>query len=531
MIDSGEIKVSKKTLLHVSEGIYRSAGSAIKELISNAFDANANNVSITTNYPRFEFLSIQDDGEGMHISEFLRIVKGGIGNSPKATEEENDGRPLIGKLGIGILAIAQICRSFTIISHHRPTKTAFKAKMTFSTGIDRVAKEMDIDASREGFPAGTWKHEEELEYNEAKSGVLIFTDDLRLAFKDRFKKSPKDLSKYSTIFKDYFNKVIEEQFPSEYRTIKELGPYHELIWELANLIPVEYIGEGPVREEYLNRITYYDDENKLKEFLRSKQAELKGYDFSVIFDNINLSKFVHLPLPKFRNDNFQECQLYFVEFDKQVRNRRLAFKGYFFAQEFALYPRELKGVQIRIKNVGIGLYDSSFLGYDQIQAPRDNWISGEIYVEEGLESALNIDRDSFNENDEHYYVLRKEIHKVLREKVFPDIGKKHRVRNRIKREKKQKRKSEKRKDLITETIENYFQNFKVKIADDYDCIKIDSENKTIEFPKLYTIGKFSEKREHFLTNIFHLYDNAKSELSDNAKAQEFIKEISKLILD
>ncbi|MGF1669262.1 MAG: ATP-binding protein, partial [Balneolaceae bacterium] len=152
MIDSGEITVSKKTLLHVSEGIYRSAGSAIKELISNSFDANANNVSITTNYPRFEFLSIQDDGEGMQVEEFLRIVKGGIGDSLKATHDIKNGRPLIGKLGIGILAIAQICRSFTIISHHRKTKSAFKGRMTFSTGIDKIAKEVKIDETGEGYP-------------------------------------------------------------------------------------------------------------------------------------------------------------------------------------------------------------------------------------------------------------------------------------------------------------------------------------------------------------------------------------------
>lgn len=531
MIDSGEIKVSKKTLLHVSEGIYRSAGSAIKELISNSFDANANNVFITTNYPRFEFLSIQDDGEGMQVEEFLRIVKGGIGDSLKATHDKKNGRPLIGKLGIGILAIAQICRSFTIISHHRKTKTAFKGRMTFSTGIDKIAKEVKIDETGKGYSAGEWKYEENLEYDESKSGVLIFTDDLRLAFKDRLKKSPKNLSQYPTIFKDYLEKIIEKQFPNKHRTIKELGPYHELIWEIANLIPIKYIDDGPLREEYFDRVTYYDGEIKLKNFLHDKQSELQGYNFNVIFDNINLSKFVHLPLPKYRNGEYQECQLYFIEFDKKVRNRRLAFKGYFFAQEFALYPRELKGIQIRIKNVGIGLYDPSFLEYGQIQAPRDNWITGEVYVEEGLESALNIDRDSFNENDEHYYVLRREVHRVLEKKVFRDVGKKFRRRSRKKREEKTAMERKKIKSNLSDMTKEYFPNFETTYESNAFQISIDLKNKIIVFPAILVEGSFAKKRDVFLSGIFDLCNTVEKELKDSSKAQRFIQEISKFILN
>ncbi len=531
MIKSGEITVSKKTLLHVSEGIYRSAGSAIKELISNAFDANAQNVSITTNYPRFEFLSIQDDGDGMSISEFLRIVEGGIGDSNKASLETNNDRPIIGKLGIGILAIAQICRSFTIISHHKETKTAFKGKMSFNPSVDKVAKESKIDTTGKGYTAGTWKHEENIDYDEKKAGVLIFSDDLRLAFKDRFKKSPQNLGEYPTIFKNYFKKIIEDQFPTNHRTIKELGPYHELIWELANLIPVKYLGYGPIRDEYLDIITYYDNEKKLMNFLIDKQSELRDYNFNVMIDNINLSRFVHLPLPKYRDNRYQECQLYFFEFDKKVRNRRLAFKGYFFAQEFALYPRELKGVQIRIKNVGIGLYDPSFLGFDQIQSPRDNWITGEIYVEEGLESALNIDRDSFNENDEHYYILRREVHKVLKEQVFPDVGKRFRARNKKSREMKAQKSIQKTKKQFNEVVKSYFPKLAYSFEANLNQIKFDRDNNEIKFPITILEGKLHKKREIFMSNIFEIYEDLKRVSNDDSKTKEFIKEISNLILN
>ncbi len=37
------------------------------------------------------------------------------------------GRPIIGKIGIGILAIAQICKSFTVISTKKGLRTKFEA--------------------------------------------------------------------------------------------------------------------------------------------------------------------------------------------------------------------------------------------------------------------------------------------------------------------------------------------------------------------------------------------------------------------
>src|SRR5262249_22366966 len=45
--------------------------------------------------------------------------------------------------------------------------------------------------------------------------------------------------------------------------------------------------------------------------------------------------------------------------------------------------------------------------------------SGEIYLENGLEDALNIDRHGFNEVHPHYMALQHHLHKLLNEVVFP----------------------------------------------------------------------------------------------------------------
>ncbi len=58
------IKLSSKTLVHISSGLYRSTANALKELISNAFDADATLVEINTISPRFDTLTCKDNGTG-----------------------------------------------------------------------------------------------------------------------------------------------------------------------------------------------------------------------------------------------------------------------------------------------------------------------------------------------------------------------------------------------------------------------------------------------------------------------------------
>ncbi len=90
--------------------------------------------------------------------------------------------------------------------------------------------------------------------------------------------------------------------------------------------------------------------------------------------------------------------------------------GYIYLQDGqAIEPAELRGLLIRIRNVAIGDYDPTFLDYPNIEGPRFNWLSSEIYVESGLEHALNIDRDSFNELHPHYVSLQQMIHEALRD--------------------------------------------------------------------------------------------------------------------
>ena len=122
------LRTSQRILDRITEGIYREPASALRELISNAYDADAKEVQITTDAPRFSEISVRDNGIGISPDtlEFLIENIGGSakrttsGASLEITAEDPDfspgGRKLIGKLGIGLFAVAQFTRHFLIIS-------------------------------------------------------------------------------------------------------------------------------------------------------------------------------------------------------------------------------------------------------------------------------------------------------------------------------------------------------------------------------------------------------------------------------
>jgi hypothetical protein len=143
------IYLSAKVFGHLSLGLYRTPAGAIKELILNSFDADARVVKLHTGFPTFDMFSCEDNGTGMSQGEFQRLMNHGIGSSYKRTSPslvtDNLQRPYIGRLGLGILSLAQICSRFEIISHHKESGTAFRAMIKFppymQEEMDKIAKQ------------------------------------------------------------------------------------------------------------------------------------------------------------------------------------------------------------------------------------------------------------------------------------------------------------------------------------------------------------------------------------------------------
>jgi hypothetical protein len=85
--------------------------------------------------------------------------------------------------------------------------------------------------------------------------------------------------------------------------------------------------------------------------------------------------------------------------------------GYLLARSEVIYPAELRGISVRVRNVAIG--DASFFGWEHIlSGPRKaalSQITGEITVTTGLDAgdAINPGRESFYEESAHYRTMKR----------------------------------------------------------------------------------------------------------------------------
>ncbi|MFN7734129.1 MAG: ATP-binding protein, partial [Pirellula sp.] len=116
-----KLKTDQRVLARITDGIYREPASALRELIFNAYDADATNVWIQTDAPRFHQITVADDGNGMSLEVLVYVVQH-IGGSAKRTKIGSElgiaqatdpklssgGRRMIGKIGIGLFAVAQL---------------------------------------------------------------------------------------------------------------------------------------------------------------------------------------------------------------------------------------------------------------------------------------------------------------------------------------------------------------------------------------------------------------------------------------
>ncbi len=466
------IVVNSKILGHISAGVYRSAGGALKELVSNAFDANATNVSITTNWPSFDVITCRDDGTGMTLEDFKRIMQGGIGDSRKRQTKKNPfdlERPTIGWLGIGMLAIAQVCHEFKIISHHRMTKTAFQGSVRL---IDFLKEKTDA-LTLEGDGKATLEvgqfNFEEIEYDEYEAGTYIVAADMRSAFVRKFRERSGD--PLPTNFALYLASIQDK------RSVKELGDYWQMVWELAVACPISYVETGPFQWKQIEPASDLRESSgqqasyELQKRLSTLFESLKRYHFQVVVDGLPLNKPNIYPSPSIRNDNEpMSGHLFLIDEKVEVYGRILKLLGYVYMQDGqAIEPMELRGLLIRINNVAIGSYDPTFLKYPKIEGPRFNWLSSEVYVEEGLEQALNIDRDSFNELHPHFVKLQQIIHSLL-EKVFLEASRGTKERSKNKFQEEQANKREAVKSLLAYELGG---NYEIASGDDEKPLIVD----------------------------------------------------------
>lgn len=160
------LETDAQVLARVTDGIYREPASALRELISNAYDADATEVVIQTDRPRFGTITVSDNGQGMTPAVLAHLIQH-IGGSAKRSAEgqllgvtdANDrlrthaGRRIIGRIGIGLFSVSQLTRSFQIITKVKgdPWRTVALVNLkTFSEELEEGANTSSEQAREKG---------------------------------------------------------------------------------------------------------------------------------------------------------------------------------------------------------------------------------------------------------------------------------------------------------------------------------------------------------------------------------------------
>ena len=194
----GDLRTDDRIIARVTDGIYREPWSAFRELVSNAYDADATNVSIDCDYPFFKQIRIADNGNGMDHETFEHLLLH-IGGSSKrtargkelGTANENDatlspaGRRLIGKIGIGLFAVSHLTQRFQIISKRKGKSTRISATINLKTYQEDTLAESTENESI----SGRYKIvAEETDDNESHGTTIILTS-IRPAIRQKLQSS------------------------------------------------------------------------------------------------------------------------------------------------------------------------------------------------------------------------------------------------------------------------------------------------------------------------------------------------------
>jgi hypothetical protein len=104
------------SILRELSGVYKPFPKALKELVSNAFDADADHLQVTIG-DDFSSVTVIDDGEGMTPFEFRNdFTRIGGGSRRWLGERTRKGRLRVGSKGIGFLALARYCSRLEVES-------------------------------------------------------------------------------------------------------------------------------------------------------------------------------------------------------------------------------------------------------------------------------------------------------------------------------------------------------------------------------------------------------------------------------
>lgn len=297
------LRTSDRVLARITDGIYRQPGSALRELLANAYDADATRVTVTTDRPRFRTIRVEDNGIGMS-PDMIEYVLENIGGSSKRvtagtklgiTDKANPnlspgGRRLIGKIGIGLFSVSQLARSFHIVTKqadddyysiirfllkHYADDSEEDETGQYEAGLALLWQERAEEPSAHGTTvvlnpvrpeatsrlqsADEWDLLDAQEENQRRQPPTFHIGRLRPGSEDQLASLETEADRYtslpwkedddeSTAFKKFIEAIERVAGESQNNTKLEgiCDRYLRMVWDLALALPLPYVDIDPI---------------------------------------------------------------------------------------------------------------------------------------------------------------------------------------------------------------------------------------------------------------------------------------------
>jgi hypothetical protein len=328
-IRKAPIKVNQQVVKHLSLGLYQNFALAIKELISNSYDADATEVKLKLDIKNGKII-LRDNGRGMDESEFKnQYLQIGFYKEPSKKPNEL-GRMRIGTFGIGFLAPLPYCKTLKVISKKKGQNLAIEGEI----------KADDF------FTKDNWEINEDyqVEYKVYESDLSPEEGETIIVLEDIKEQIYMELSRETKVRRN-----IEGSGQEKFK------------WTLSQYCPIEFP----------------PDRSDLKDYF-----EVKGrVPMKLWLDGIQLYRNVPEKVQILEKDTkkFGDIEVKYAMMTPYA----------------SVQPEEMRGLQLRLKDVAIGYprdFDVTKLGR---VLGRLNMLCGEVHIVKGLDDSLLVNRDSF----------------------------------------------------------------------------------------------------------------------------------------
>jgi hypothetical protein len=438
------------SIIRELSGIYKPFVKAFKELISNAYDADATSITVAVARD-FGAIEVSDNGLGLTPIEFHRDFAR-LGGS---TAWLNDGRSPSGRLrigykGIGFLAVARYCsrmeiesvtkrthddvvlvrgrrRTFDIaevleplipgkvarprlsvksvaIPGAKPIRLRSGSDYSTRDGIIRIKSKRAADATRlevryslacEDLVLDASMDFDYLLGLERKADLQLLDNFCEASVTVASKPQARGTRIRLTGLKDF---VVRDLAASRHRgkgwNIGSQSGKEQFFWRLSRATPIEDALTGDGLPEAIAKVRNAEKRARLPQLFIQWRDE----------PGTEVARTVALPKPRAPEDSVVPVA---------IDEGGLRAIGYLLAQDGVIYPAELRGITVRVRNVAIG--EPSFLGLERTLAGARkaalSQLSGEVIVLDGLDAAdaINPGRESFYEENAHFRILKRAL--------------------------------------------------------------------------------------------------------------------------